>query len=54
MPIILLILVGVLARHRGYLDVSAFRELNRFNFRYALFARVFVSIYVCFPGAEPF
>ena len=45
MPIILLILVGVLARHRGYLDVSAFRELNRFNFRYALFARVFVSIY---------
>ena len=45
MPIILLILVVVLARHRGYLDVSAFRELNRFNFRYALFARVFVSIY---------
>lgn len=45
MPIILLILIGVLARRTGYLDIDTLRKLNRFNFRYALFALMFVNIY---------
>ncbi len=45
MPIILLILVGVLARRTGFLDPVTTRKLNRFNFRFNFMAMMFVNIY---------
>ncbi len=45
MPIILLILMGVLARRTGYLDAATFQKMNKFNFRFNFFALMFVNLY---------
>ena len=45
MPIILLILMGVLARRTGYLDAATFQKINKFNFRFNFFALMFVNLY---------
>lgn len=45
MPIIMMILVGVLARRSGYLTKNLLRGINKFTFRFAFTALMFVNIY---------
>ena len=45
MPIILLILLGVLARRKGFLEPPMLRKINKFNFRFNFFAMMFMNLY---------
>ncbi len=45
MPIILLILLGVFARRKGFLDPPMLRKINKFNFRFNFFAMMFMNLY---------
>ena len=45
MPIILLILLGAFARHKGFLEPLMLRKINKFNFRFNFFAMVFMNLY---------
>lgn len=45
MPILLLILLGYLARRSGMLSDTAVAQINRFNFRFGYFALLFINVY---------
>ena len=45
MPIILLILLGVFARRKGFLEPPMLRKVNKFNFRFNFFAMMFMNLY---------
>ncbi len=45
MPIILLILLGVFARRKGFLEPPMLRKINKFNFRFNFFAMMFMNLY---------
>ena len=45
MPIILLILLGVFARRKGFLEPPMLRKVNTFNFRFNFFAMMFMNLY---------
>lgn len=45
MPIILLILLGVFARRKGFLEPPTLRKVNKFNFRFNFFAMMFMNLY---------
>lgn len=45
MPIILLILVGAVARRAGFVDAVVLRKINKFNFRFNFFALMIVNLY---------
>lgn len=45
MPILLLILLGVLAKKKGFLEPAMLRKINKFNFRFNFSAMMFVNLY---------
>ena len=45
MPTILLILLGVFARRKGFLEPPMLRKVNKFNFRFNFFAMMFMNLY---------
>ena len=44
-PLLIMILIGVLAKKTGFLDAGSLKKINRFNFRFAFSAMMFENIY---------